>query len=161
MHAEDLLLTLAQVAVTFVGFSALALLFQTSRDGLLDDEDKFSVRMLIENGLQAALYAIIPHLFYSFGLSGNTLWRLASGLVAATATGFFRLNCRRVAANRRSVSPIDVIFLMTGPLVVVMLTLNAAAIGFPGVAGPYVLAVVWMLVVAAYPFLRVIGGQRR
>jgi len=36
MRAGDLLLTLAQLAVTLVGFSALVVLFQNSREGSLD-----------------------------------------------------------------------------------------------------------------------------
>jgi hypothetical protein len=160
MLAEDLLLTLAEIAVALVGFSALVALFQGTRDRALDDGKRFRVRMLIESGLQGALFAVLPHTLVAFGVSEASVWRPASGLLALAGAFIPIVNVRRAVALKLAFIPSDLILIVVGAAVEVALVLNFLAIGFSGTAGPYVLAVIWTLVVAAYFFLMIAAGRR-
>jgi hypothetical protein len=158
---QDLLLTLAEVAVTLVGFSALVSLFQTTRDGALDDAERFVIRLLIETGLQAAFFSVLPHTLVAFGLSEATVWRPASGVFALAGTCIITLNWRRARALDLGRRPVDLAIIVAGLAVLVVLALNCLGIGFSGTAGPYVLAVLWSLAVAAFFFLTIVAGIPR
>jgi len=159
MRPEDLLLTLAEIAVTLVGFSALVALFQGRPDRGLDDAERFRVRILIETGLQGALFAVLPHTLVAFGVSEEMVWRPASGILALAGVFIPIFNLRRAAALKLAFLPFDRVVVAFGVGVQVALVLNFLEIGFSGTPGPYVLAVIWALVVAAYSFLMITAGR--
>ncbi len=82
---RDLLLTSAEVAVTFAGFASLVALFgsRASRDGLHIDGNR--LRTMVVCSLLVVALALFPFIPFRYGLPEAAVWRVASGaLLLAT-----------------------------------------------------------------------------
>jgi hypothetical protein len=148
---EDLLMTLGEVAVAFVGFSMVV--------GVLGSGSvrrRYAMRDVAEIGLQAVAGSFLPLAINAYGASPASTWRLASaGFLAYAALGL------GFALRRAPIRILDL--LRTEPIRngVIML-LNFGLIGlllfnaFLGGAGSgarYVTAVMLLLAIAGHQFL--------
>ena len=76
----DILLTFAEVAAAFAGFSAIAgIIGGRSRE--IAQQDAERLRAVILNSILVLIAAFSPLLFARFGLDDNNVWRVASGIV--------------------------------------------------------------------------------
>src|ERR1700761_7320781 len=75
--------TLAQVGITFAGFSALLLAVQQMRGIGLSGFHKWVAKIYIVSGMVTATNAMLPPLLYGMGLPEDLTWRAASILIAA------------------------------------------------------------------------------
>jgi hypothetical protein len=69
-------LTLAELSLALIGFSALVAAFE--RDRAPDLITRFRTRVLVEIALTAFALSLLPFLLSSFGVSGEQLWRSSS-----------------------------------------------------------------------------------
>jgi hypothetical protein len=78
---RDLLLTSAEVAVTFAGFASLVALIgsRSSRDGLHIDANR--LRTMVVCSLLVVALALFPFVPFRYGLPESAVWRLSSGAV--------------------------------------------------------------------------------
>jgi hypothetical protein len=76
---RDLLLTSAEVAVTFAGFASLVAMFgaRASRDGLHIDANR--LRTMVVVSLLVAALALFPFVPFRYGLPEAVVWRISSG----------------------------------------------------------------------------------
>jgi len=76
---RDLLLTSAEVAVTFAGFASLVALFgsRASRDGLHIDGNR--LRTMVVCSLLVVALALFPFVPFRYGLPEAVVWRVSSG----------------------------------------------------------------------------------
>jgi len=79
MLDRDLLLTSAEVAVTFAGFASLVAMFgsRASRDGLHIDANR--LRTMVVCSLLVVALALFPFIPFRYGLPEAAVWRLSSG----------------------------------------------------------------------------------
>ena len=79
MPDRDLLLTSAEVAVTFAGFASLVAMFgsRASRDGLHIDANR--LRTMVVCSLLVVALALFPFVPFRYGLSEAAVWRISSG----------------------------------------------------------------------------------
>jgi len=152
---ESLLQTLAELSVAFIGFSMLASVLRGSRG---DEHLRFmDFRDVAEIGLFAAVGSLTPQLLQAFGLSTESTWRAASGLLGGLYTAGFLLAGRRRPV---SVSRLFVRFPISTPVVTACMlaiaVLSIANVLFPSIysGARHLLAVVLTLVVAALLFMR-------
>ena len=75
----EILSTTAEVSVAFVGFSALISVVGGSQGRL----GEIRMMFMIELGLMALVFSLLPHVFAYFGVSPQQIWRICSGLLAA------------------------------------------------------------------------------
>src|SRR5882757_1441063 len=68
--------TLAQVGITFSGFSALLLAVQQMRGIGLSGFHKWVAKIYIVSGMVTATNAMLPPLLYGLGLSEDLTWRI-------------------------------------------------------------------------------------
>ena len=82
MEIDDLLLTLAEISVTFAGLIGIMVAF-TARDGKLSGADSLRVRAIIVVSIYAAFFALLPIVLLSIPDSKNYAWTasLAAHLV--------------------------------------------------------------------------------
>jgi len=122
MAYSDLLQTIAEVAVAFVGFAGLASIFGSrfSHDAPAVQEER--LRGMIQSGLTAVSYALIPFGAEALGLSETSTWRVSSALLAATVAIISVAMTRRSAEAGVNLGPHPI-------LAIVVLTLTTLLVG--------------------------------
>ena len=89
MAESDVLLTIAEIAVAFAGFSSLVgILGQRSS---VDDPRVLSVRMraMLLSSLMVTALAILPVVVSRYGATGEFVWRSSSAALFVLSAGFF------------------------------------------------------------------------
>jgi hypothetical protein len=76
------LYALATIAVTFVGFSTLLIVFRQTIGGKLTPYDVYFVLSFMQSGFLVAAGALLPPLVSLYGLGPEQVWRVASGIIA-------------------------------------------------------------------------------
>ena len=157
MQGSDVLLTIAELAVAFAGFSSIVVVFQHRDPAQWSPAISMRLRAMIEGSLGALYAALLPFALEGLGMQGVVLWR------AASAGAFLALAIQGAVLFRRARALLPQGELKRGftfgtaavnLLVMALLLANSAgALGPPGY-GPYVVAVIWGLVVASLVFLR-------
>jgi hypothetical protein len=149
------LYTLATLAVSFVGFSALVMILRQTFGGEVSKLDTLITRIFIQLGFIVAGGALLPSLLSLFQLPHDLIWRLSS---VATATPAF-LFAVTYQARRRAASgvgtPIVVwIDVLVLALAAVVLIANAVGLGFPPAVGPFAGALTAILFLSFWAYLQ-------
>jgi len=97
VQENDLLLTIAEVAVAFVGFSSLVSILgrRTSRDD--PRLDAIRMRGLIESSLLVVAFSLTPPILNQYKMSAPALWRISGFLFAAAGGVLLLLELRRAS----------------------------------------------------------------
>src|SRR5215469_4057354 len=148
------LYALAAVAITFVGFSALLVIFRQARGDALTRYESYFVLSFIQPGLIVTGGALLPSVFALYGLPVAAVWRLSSIVVAVPIVVFVTtLPSRRRAATGRKTLPLYVGALGSLDLIIaVYLLVNAAGMAGSNGVGPYAASLTALLLttVTAY-----------
>jgi hypothetical protein len=148
------LYALATVSITFVGFSALLIVFRQSVDGELTSYDTYFTLSFIQIGFIVTLGALLPPMLALYGWEPFAVWRSASVLVAIPLVWFVATVPSR--RRRATGSPVP-LFIMTllglqGAAAVVLL-LTAAGVFAGSEAGVYASAVTTVLITSGIAYL--------
>jgi len=155
MAEEDLLFTLAEIAVAMAGFSAVVVIFRRRDEGhwVPGDADRFNG--MVVHAMASAFFCVLPSLLRIFTDSAPQLWMLASGTIALQIA----VQCvfvYRLPTTGRSA----VLTLLTGAGISVLCALNALGIGFEREFRPYLVAVLWHLLQAGVLFVMLVWVRR-
>jgi hypothetical protein len=151
----DALLTIAQIALGFAGFTGVVTAFRSPQTW--GSHESFRLARMLDSSLYALVLALVPPGLAGAGLSPVVTWRFASALFAAAL--LFRL-WRAFAAMREL--PADARALInhvaarviqsTNVLMAVLLALNSmGALWDPGFA-VYYLGLLCLISIAAFQF---------
>lgn len=156
------LYTLATLAVTFVGFSALVIILRQTLGGEMSKLDILITRIFIQLGFMVAAGAMLPPLIGQFSASEAMIWRGSSAPVAFPSILFAcTYPSRRQAASgvRTPVAVwIDVVLILSFSLVLVCEALGV--LGGSG-SGPYAAALSGILGVSAWAYLQALNTLLR
>jgi hypothetical protein len=152
------LYTLAALAVTFVGFSALVIILRQTLGGEMSRLDILITRIFIQLGFIVAAGALLPPLFALFSWSPTTIWRVAS-LAAAVPSFLFAVTypARRHAASGAPtpfVIWIDVLILLSAALVLIC---NGIGWGLTPGVGPFAAALTSILFLSGWAYLQALN----
>jgi hypothetical protein len=153
------LFVISQLAVAFAGFASLAtVLGRRTKPQSALDAARF--RVLLLYSVPVAFLALLPGVFADYGLDAPSNWRVACGVLVVVYLALGRplsagLAQTRVAGLRHHPANVALITVLSG---VPVLACAAAALGFgSSVAAPtFVLALILLLLVAAFTFARLI-----
>lgn len=81
MEHQDFLLTFAEVAAAFAGFSAIVTSFVENRRSVDLKVNHYRTRVMIEYSLCVVVFAFVPYLIFVLTGLQEASWRLASGLL--------------------------------------------------------------------------------
>jgi hypothetical protein len=81
LAGSSYLYTLALVSISYVGFTALILIFRQSTGGRMTMLDGFIIRIFIQLGFLTVCGSLLPPRLAQFGLQPTTIWRVASGII--------------------------------------------------------------------------------
>jgi len=157
MEDTELLLTVAEIAVAFAGFSGLVTILGQRLSRVHPQLVEHNLRAMILTSLLAVSFSLLPFLPHRLGASPDVAWRISAGAFGvALATYFFNTGIRRRALGRSGVAGV----LSAGTLLsatlwlLAILVLLAVAAGIAG-AGFYLLALFVVLYVSGQLFFTV------
>ena len=105
MEDADLLLTVAEIAVAFAGFSGLVTILGQRVGRVQPQLVEHTLRGMILTSLLAVSFALFPFLPYRLGASAGVAWRISAGAFAvAMAVYFFSTASRRRALAQSGVA---------------------------------------------------------
>jgi hypothetical protein len=153
VDSTDLILTLAEVSIAYVGFAAIFGILST-RTRAWSPELRFMFRALIEVGIFSLYLSIIPHTLSFFGVMGSYLWMYSS--IAALVGGILMGTARIYLIRTRLDNVPSVGKFLLIPLTLVTLALFLVNTLLWQQPGPYVLGIVLALATASSIFLSLI-----
>jgi len=162
VSAESYLLTLATLAVTFVGFSALVLVLRQTIGGEMSRYDVLTTLIFIQLGFIVAGGALVPAVLSLFHLPNTALWRVSSAAAAVPSFLFVVTYPRRRRKASGVKTPItiwiDLLILLSA---VGVLGCNAGGLGFEPSAGPFAAALTAIFFVSGYAYLQALNTVLR
>jgi hypothetical protein len=158
MEAVDYFYTCAEIGIALAGFAALVVALGRQ---VYDEQSPFIqwyVGVLVERGIAAAIFALLPILLLGLGLSDRMTWLLCSGSFAAYV---FSMAWRSIRVRRsvpaevaESLSSGGFAFLLAVGLgVAVLQVFHASGFFFEQSPWWFALAITWLLISLGYMFL--------
>jgi hypothetical protein len=121
------LYTIAALAMTFVGFTTIVLVFRQNMKA--SPITALHSHGYMEHGFSAAAFAMLPPLLATFGLSVPVIWRSTSLIIAIVIIGHHWFTLHRFL---RTTGRLPLRFLInSGISVIVIIVLLANAVGSP------------------------------
>lgn len=165
MEHQDYLLTFAEVAAAFAGFSAVVASFVRERETSVLRINHYRTRVMIEYSLCVVIFAFLPYLLYILLQSAEQAWRISSlllsivwAVVAVTAGRRVKLILGKTGYVAAPVfSYLVSILTVVG---VIILVLNAFGFWLGKVAGVFLLGLFIPLLQSALYFLHMVTHSR-
>jgi hypothetical protein len=148
------LYALATVSITFVGFSALLLIFRQAMGGAITTYESNFMLAFMQVGFIVTSGSLLPPMLALYGMSPTMVWRVSSIIMAIPVFVFVvTLPGRRHAATHQRIPKFVAILLVLQSLFGVYLLLNA--IGTPAAPGvaPYAAAMTGLLFTSGIAYL--------
>ena len=153
LPGSSYLYTIFTGSITYAGFAALIVIFRQIIGGRVSSYDVFVVRVVLMRSFIVAS-AMLPPALALFDLSHPVIWRISS-LFAAFLLGLFTLTYH---ARRRAITglPNSAWFLIAAgwqSLIAIFLLMMALGIFVEPTAGPFVVSITALLLLAAISYL--------
>ena len=157
-HADPFLLTTAEIAIAFVGFSAVVVAFRESGGQRLSPFQHLQVRVMIELGFATLFLAAAPLMLSFLELEPATVWRIshaAFGLFLLLYFGNYHARRRPRAEPGSSPvrSPMFIVRIVVTYGLGVLFLMAAAGVLLPAGLALYATGLAWVLALAALAFL--------
>jgi len=149
----DYFYTLAQVGITFSGFSALLIAVQQIRGVTLSGFHKWVARIFIQSGMVTTANAMLAPLFFGMGLSLDVTWRLTSIIIVISSIiRIWRLPGQWRTATNRPMELRVTIHVWLIVLLNVALVMNASGWPFEPSGGIVMFTISWNLFAFFFQF---------
>ena len=159
MNGTEQLLLMTEVAVALAGFAGIVAAYQFREGTNITRGDALGLAMLVNIGLVAAFFSLLPLAIYNIGTSEQTTWRLSSGLMClnyCVFTYFITVNMKGINVRKLSSKMTYALLYVVGIVIFVVNALNAMNVYFDGEFGPFFISLMLPLIVAGYMFARLI-----
>ncbi|MDJ0619930.1 MAG: hypothetical protein QNJ63_24845 [Calothrix sp. MO_192.B10] len=156
---QELLLAIAEVSATFVGFSGVVGVFR-ERNGKLEVRyQRHLLFQMITTGLSALALSVTPFLIAAFGFPEPLVWRISSGIYVFFSTlltirGIYQ-DCPFLWAGLDSVRTAKVLALVT-TFVVGISILNGLGAFSQRASAIYLVSLFWTLGLSGFFFTRMV-----
>jgi hypothetical protein len=165
LPGANYLYALATISVTFVGFSALLLVFRETIGGKMTGYDSYFTLSFMQAGFIVTAGGLLPQLLAFYEMSHISVWRASSAIMAVPIFLFvIKSPARRRAATKEPVPFYVGLLLLLQFLAGVYLLLNAVGWPAPPNLAPFALALTVMLFTTGVAYLvalaRALRGDR-
>ena len=158
MDHGDILLTFAEVSVAFAGFSGVVAVFGRRDPGTWSFADRVRFFMLVHVSLSSLLLCIVPFGLLALNVAEASVWRSLSALFVlyAIVASFHSIRVFLAASSseRDEFTPtvIPGILAILAPI----LALNIYNVAVGATFAPFLVGLIFLLVVASYFFARML-----
>ena len=153
---SETLLTIAEIAVAFAGFTGLIGLFISRNRGVVAEGEVLRFRTMLDYSLITLLAALFPLLPAALQLSDAAIWRISSIAMLLGLAGYWLIIggslYRRSVGNRDEASRFIGVFVGGDVILAVLLVENAAGLLHTPSFFAYMVAVLWQLIGAIIGF---------
>lgn len=159
MEESPILLTLTQITVAFVGFSAIIATFQFKEGYTIKKSEAIDLQLIVATGLVGTFFSLFPLMLSSFGLSDSLVWAISSATGSINYLLFIYYLSRNVKLSkfrRKKSKMIVFIYFLIGFLILILNLLNAFNVLFQREFGPYFISLIYPLCLVGYFFTRLI-----
>jgi len=157
MEVFDILLVCIEVSIALAGFAGVIATFQINNVTRIRRGAVAALSVVVQYSLLAALACVIPLLLHTFGVQGETLWVICSGVGAIlVASMAYSASSMKGAITKTSSRLLYLLLQGLGALVVLANILNAFDLAFHRGPGPLVAGIVYALSVAGIMFSRLL-----
>jgi hypothetical protein len=154
LPGANYLYALATVSVTFVGFSALLLVFRETIGGRMRGYDSYFTLSFMQAGFIVAAGGLLPQLLAFYEISHTLVWRASSLMMAIPIFLFVaKVPGRRRAATKESIPFYVVLLLLCQFLAGAYLVLNAVGWPSPPQLAPFAMALTVVLFTTGVAYL--------
>jgi hypothetical protein len=165
LPGANYLYALATISVTFVGFSALLLVFRQTIGGKMTKYDSYFTLSFMQAGFIVTAGALLPQLLALYDMPNASVWRASSVIVAVAILVFVVMTPRRRRVATSEPVPFYVGLLLFLQFIAgVYLLLNAVGWPSPPSLAPFALALTLMLFTTGIAYLialaRALRGDR-
>ncbi len=151
MAEEDLLFTLAEIAVAMAGFSAVVVVFRRRDQGgwAREDADRFNGMVL--HSMASAFFCLLPSLLRVFTEEPSQVWAVASTAIGVQILGHCVVVFRLPSSGSSTAGS-----LAAGLAVALLSAMNVLGFGFEREFRPYLVAVLWHVLQAGVLFVMLV-----
>jgi hypothetical protein len=154
LPGANYLYALATISVTFVGFSALLLVFRQTIGGKMTSYDSYFTLAFMQAGFIVTAGGLLPQLLAFFEMSHGSVWRASSAIMAIPIFLFVATTPRRRRTATDASVPFYVGFLLLLQFLAgACLLLNAVGWPAPPNLAPFALALAVMLFTTGIAYL--------
>ena len=155
MPIEDALLTIAEIALVFAGFTSLIAVVRGPGRGQWRPIEWIAMWLMVGWSLAALFFSLLPVLLFHYGVSPAVLWATSSGALGLFILGFVSVMLRRLRKTQAEVMlpRASRVFRVLVPLVFMAQLLAAVDFLVPRGPATYLLGVVALLAFAVFPFV--------
>ena len=154
LPGANYLYALATISVTFVGFSALLLVFRQTIGGTMTSYDSYFTLAFMQAGFIVAAGGLLPQMLAFFEMSHASVWRVSSVIMAIPISLFVATTPgRRRAATDEPIPFYVGLLLVLQFLAGVCLLLNAVGWPVPPNLATFALALTVMLFTTGIAYL--------
>jgi hypothetical protein len=158
MEHMDTLLTIAEIAVAFAGFSSIVVVFRNRDAESWETIDAIRYHVMLAGALMTAVFAGVPFVVSWLAVPTTLVWRVSSAALLLYLTplivGQFR-------ARSLFPSPAGqarwLVFLLTSSGAAACLGLNVVGIALTGAAEPYLVGITWILFLSGWQFYQLVS----
>jgi len=159
LNGSEYLYTIAEVSVAFVGFAAIVIAVR----GDLSEGERQHVTWLVERGLAALTFSLLPMLLYYFGAQSRSVLPLSSALLAGyllsiLARNLLIVRAGTLAKSSLSASGIALRLAMVGLMVPIQALAALGVLPFDPL-GWYLFGASWLLVLSGILFATVLTAR--
>ena len=160
MTGTSLFETTAEISVAFAGFIGVFLAL-AARENRLAGIEAVSVQTIVVGSIVPIFYSFLPLVLDYLGLTGPSLWRLASGVTATFSIlitfGMMRPVLALPRPDRRPLrSPVSAVSAGSGATSMLLLLCNCLGWPWEPSGGVYLVAVWLVVIIAATHFVALI-----
>ena len=158
MEHSETLLTIAEIAVAFAGFSSIVVVFRNRDSESWEPLDAIRYRVMLIGSLMTAVFSGVPFVVSWLAVPPSFVWRISSALlllwfiVAIVAQFRIRPFFPSSAGQMQWA-----VFFLTSSGTATYLVLNTLGIAFQGAAEPYLIGVTWTLFLSGWQFYQLVS----
>lgn len=157
MEHADILLSIAEIAVAFAGFSSIVVVFRNRDSGTWDPLDAIRYRTMLAGSLATAALAGVPLVVSWLAVPPGSIWRVSS---AVLFLWFVRAIVAQLHIRSFFPSPAGqarwLAFLLTSSGIAACLVLDGLGLAFQGAAEPYLVGITWILFLSGWQFYHLV-----
>ena len=159
MDHVSVLIVAIEVSIGLTGFAGIVVAFQYQNGRQIRRREMLGLTLLVQNGLICSFFAVIPLLLESFNYSLAEVWQISSVLIFINyfiMAYSWKLRLANSEINNKWDLRLYYGMYIPNIPIIVMLTMNIFGIHYEHEFGPFLLALVYPLMIAGIIFAQLI-----
>jgi hypothetical protein len=159
MNGEAQLILIAELAIALAGFAGIVATNQFKDTGRFSRGDAVGLALIVHCGAIDGFFAMMPMAIYALGFTEQTAFNVSSAMHCINISLYvlwIRRNMQGVQVRNRRTRAVYSSLYAIAAIVIAMNLMNAFNIVFYGEFGPYFLACILPLLMAAFMFIRLV-----